>query len=39
MPCNEADIVNSARLDGKKMAIRIKNRNRKIREVIVLKES
>jgi len=29
MPCNEADAVRSARLNGKKMAIKIKNTNRK----------
>jgi hypothetical protein len=29
MPCNEADAVRLARLNGKKMAIKIKNANRK----------
>jgi hypothetical protein len=29
MPCNEADAVRSARLYGKKMAIKIKNTNKK----------
>jgi len=29
MPCNEADAVRSACLNGKKMAIKIKNTNRK----------
>jgi len=29
MPCNEADAVRLARLNGKKMAITIRNNNRK----------
>jgi hypothetical protein len=36
VPCNEADAVRSARLNGKKMAIKIKNKNEKIVKVIIL---
>jgi len=36
MPCNEADAVRSARLKGKKMAIKIKETNRKDIQNIVL---
>jgi len=36
MPCNEADAARSARLKGKKMAIKIKNVNRKNIQNIVL---
>jgi len=36
MPCNEADAVRSARLYGKKMAIKIKNINKKNVSVIFL---
>jgi len=36
MPCNEADAVRSARLYGKKMAIKIKNTNKKNVPVIFL---
>jgi len=38
MPCNEADAVRSARLKGKKMAIKIKNTNRKNVQDIVLEK-
>jgi hypothetical protein len=38
MPRNEADAVRSARLKGKKMAIIIKNSNRKNVRVIVLEK-
>jgi len=38
MPCNEADAVRSARLKGKKMAIIIKNSNRKNVQVIILEK-
>jgi len=38
MPCNEADAVRSARLNGKKMAIKIKNTYRKNVQVIVLEK-
>jgi len=38
MPCNEADAVRLARLKGKKMAIKIKNKNRKYVQDIVLKK-
>jgi len=36
MPCNEADAARSARLNGKKMAIKIKNVNRKNIQNVVL---
>jgi hypothetical protein len=39
MPRNKADAVRSARLKGKKMAIKIKNKNRKNVQVIVLENS
>jgi len=32
VPCNEADAVRSARLKGKEMAIKIKNKNKEIVE-------
>jgi len=35
MPCNKADAVRSARLNGKKMAIKIKNKNKKNVHIIV----
>ncbi len=35
VPCNEADAVRSARLKGKKMAIKIKNKNGKIVPIII----
>jgi hypothetical protein len=38
MLCNEADAVRSARLKGKKMAIKIKNTYRKNVQVIVLEK-
>jgi len=38
MPCNEADEGRSARLNGKKMAVKIKNTNRKNVQVIVLEK-
>jgi hypothetical protein len=38
MPRNEADAVRSARLKGKKMAIKIKDSNRKNVRVIVLEK-
>jgi len=34
--CNEADAVRSARLKGKKMAIKIKNKNEKKVKIIIL---
>jgi len=38
MPCNEADAARSARLNGKKMAIKIKNTNRKnVQDIVVEK--
>jgi len=37
MPCNEADAVKSSRLKGKKMAIKIRNKNEKIFRIIILK--
>ncbi len=36
IPCNEADVVRLARLIGKKMAIKIKNKNEKIIKIIIL---
>jgi hypothetical protein len=39
MPCNEADAERSACLNGKKMAIKIKNANRKNVQNIVLEKS
>jgi hypothetical protein len=38
MPCNEADAVRSARLNGEKMAIKIKNTNRKNVQNIVFEK-
>jgi hypothetical protein len=38
MPCNEANVARSARLRGKKMAIKIKNTNRKNIQVIVFEK-
>jgi hypothetical protein len=38
MLCNKADAVRLVRLKGKKMAIKIKNANRKIVPVIVLEK-
>jgi hypothetical protein len=38
MPCNEADAVRLARLNGKKMAIKIKNTYRKNVQIIVLEK-
>jgi len=35
MPCNEADAARSARLNGKKMAIKIKNKNKKCFQIMV----
>jgi hypothetical protein len=37
MSCNEADAVRSVRLKGKKMAINIKNLNKKNVQIMVLK--
>jgi hypothetical protein len=39
MRCNEADAVRSACLNGKKMAIKIKDKNRKNVQNIVLEKS
>jgi len=39
MPCNEAGAARSACLNGKKMAIKIKNTNRKNVQNIVLKKA
>jgi hypothetical protein len=36
VPCNEADAVRSSRLIGEKMAIKIKNKNKKKVSIIVL---
>jgi hypothetical protein len=36
MPCNEADAVRSARLNGQKMAIEIENINRKNSHIMVI---
>jgi len=36
VPCNEADAVRSARLKGKKMAIKIKNENEKRFKITIL---
>jgi hypothetical protein len=38
VPCNEADMVRSARLNGKKMAIKIKNKNEKIVKITILEK-
>ena len=38
VPCNEADAVRSARPEGKKMAIKIKNQNKKIVKIIILEK-
>jgi len=35
MPCNEAGAVRSARSEGKKMAIKIKNKNKKKVTIII----
>jgi len=38
MPCNEADAVRSARLNGKKMAIKIENiSNKNFRIMVIVK--
>jgi len=37
--CNEADAVRSARLKGKKMAIKIKNKNEKKAKIIILEKN
>jgi len=39
VPCNEADAVRSARLNGKKMAINIKNKNKKRVKIIILERT
>jgi hypothetical protein len=39
MSCNEADAARSAHLEGKKMAIKIKNKNKKIVTFIILKKN
>jgi len=39
MPCNEADEVRSARLNGKKMAIKIKMQTEKMFKSLFLKNS
>jgi SHS2 domain-containing protein len=39
MPCNEADAARSDCLNGKKMAIRIENKNRKNVRVNVLEKN
>jgi hypothetical protein len=38
VPCNKADAVRSTRLNGKKMAIKIKNKNEKIVKIIILEK-
>jgi len=38
VPCNEADAVRSARPEGKKMAIKIKNQNKKTVKIIILEK-
>jgi len=38
VPCNEADAVRSARLKGKKMAIKIKNENEKRFKITILEK-
>jgi len=38
MPCNEADAVRLARLIGKKIAIKIKNNNKKNVQIMVLEK-
>jgi len=38
MPCNVADAVRSARLRGKKMAIKIENKNKKNIQIIGLEK-
>jgi len=38
MSCNEADAVRLARLEGKKMAIKIDNKNRKNIQITVLEK-
>jgi len=36
MPCNEADAVRSVRLKGKKMAIKIKNTDKRKDQIMIL---
>jgi hypothetical protein len=36
MPCNEADAARSARLNGKKMAIKIENKNKINFQIMVI---
>jgi hypothetical protein len=38
MLCNEADAVRSARLNGKEMAIKIENRNKKNFQIRVIEK-
>jgi hypothetical protein len=38
MPCNEADTARSARLNGKKMAIKIKYLNKKIVSIVIFEK-
>ncbi len=38
VPCNEADVVRSARLNGKKMAIKIKNKKKKRVKIIIIEK-
>jgi len=38
MPCNEADAVRSARSESKKMAIKIKSKNKKKVSIIILEK-
>jgi len=38
MPCNKADAARSARLKGKKMAIKIENKNMKIVQIVILEK-
>jgi len=39
MPCNEADAARSARLNGKKMVIKIKYLNKKIVSIIIFERT
>jgi len=39
MPCNEADAVRSARLNGEKMAIKIENINKKKYQIMVIEKN
>jgi len=39
MPCNEAGAARSARLNGKKMAIKIKNLNKKIVSIVIFEKT